>query len=258
MIKVIFGKTTKTDVVLKYKKITEKIYVYKLKYTVKGNKVNTYGLCFEEDLSGLEENLLIPKRLSQYKVYHKEFLKELRTCGFIVPSLHEISLECFFNKDTSFIPSGEDCVILRKITPNIPNTILSSYDPNFFYEYNSNYPVPRLTHIGHLNEKQQIKPFVSEDKYDLEICYKQLKKRKDIDFGVGKAIQPVEDAFLFIDLFEEMAKESEDVGKLNYLDFFWQPTKEDWENYFYQLENYGIDVAKNFLIDKILKLKRND
>lgn len=256
MTKVMFGKTTKTDVVLKYKKIKDNIYVYKLKYIVKGNKINTYGLCFEDDLKGLEEKLLIPKRLSLYKVYHKEFLEVLKTTGFIIEAQHEIQLKEFFNRDESLIPIPEDCIILRALTPRIPDTYYSS-NPHFFYKYDTmEYPVPRMVHIGCYNARQHIEPLLTENKYDLEECYKILKKRKDIMFGVNSAIKPVIDNFLFEEEFEEIIKETENIRDLKFLEFFWQPETEEWKHYFYQLENYGLDIANKFLIEKILRLKR--
>ena len=47
-------------------------------YKVKGNKIDTYGLCFEDDIPALEEKLLIPKRLLGYNVYYKEFAEKLK------------------------------------------------------------------------------------------------------------------------------------------------------------------------------------
>ena len=255
MIKVMFGKTTKTNVVLKYKKIKDNIYVYKLKYAIKGNKINTYGLCFEDDLKGLEEKLLIPKRLIQYKVYHKEFLDVLKTTGFLIPEQHEIPLEEFFNRDASFIPATEDCVVLKTLMPKIPDTTYL-INPNFFYEYVEDCPVPRMVHVGCYNARKHIDPLLCEIQYDLEESLNILKKRKDIVFGISKPIKPVIDNFLFLEEFEETSKVSEDIGHLNFLEFYWQPDKEDWERYFHQLENYGLDVANEYLVDKILNLKK--
>lgn len=255
MTKVMFGKTTKTDVVLKYKKLKDNIYIYKLKYKVKGNKIDTYGLCFEHDISLLEEKLLIPKRLANYNVYYKEFAEKIRKSESVLECQHKIKLEDFFNKDESLIPVAEDCIILRAIVPNIPETLSNSKE-TYYFEYYSNEPIPTVVHVGCFNAKKVLDPLVCEDNYDLKEIFKVLKRRKDIGFDLNSPIRKVKEDFLFIDMFEETPKISDDIGEKLYLDFFWTPEKEDWTKYYQQLENYGLDVANKFLIDNILKLKR--
>ena len=255
MTKVMFGKTTKTDVVLKYKRIKENIYVYKLKYKVKGNKIDTYGLCFEDDIPALEEKLLIPKRLVGYNVYYKEFAEKIRKSESVLECQHRIKLEDFFNKDESLIPVCEDCIVLKAIAPNIPETI-SNLKETYYFEYYSNEPTPTVVHIGCFNSKKVLDPLVCEINYNLEECLKILKKRKDIEFSILGDIKFVKDSFFFIDEYEEATKVSEDIGEKKYLNFFWCPEKEDWIKYYRQLENYGLDVANKFLVGEILKLKR--
>ena len=255
MTKVMFGKTTKTDVVLKYKKLKDNIYVYKLKYKVKGNKIDTYGLCFEDDIPLLEEKLLIPKRLLNYNVYYKEFLEKMRKSESVLECEHKIALKDFFNKDESLIPVCEDCIVLKAIAPNIPETISNS-KKIFYFEYFGNEPIPTVVHVGCFNEKKILDPLVCEDNYDLEDCLKILKKRKDIEFSILGDIRLVKESFFFVEEYEETQKISNDIGEKKYLNFFWCPEKEDWIKYYRQLENYGFDVANKFLVDEILKLKR--
>lgn len=255
MTKVMFGKTTKTNVVLKYKKIKDNIFVYKLKYKVKNNSVDTYGICFEEDLSGLEKNLLIPKKLALYNVYHKEFLDVIRKNVMVLEQAHKIDLKEFFNKDESLIPIGEDCVILRGIHPIIPEYSIQER-PLFYYNYENNNPMPTAVHLGLYNAKKYLEPVVIEDNYELEESLKILKKRKDISFGIYEPIRKVEDVFLFIDEIEFAKKYSDDILEKQFLEFTWMPTEEDWLKYFGQLENYGLDLANQYLVDKILKLKK--
>jgi hypothetical protein len=254
MIKTLFGKTVKTEVVLKYKKIAEEIYVYKLKYNVKGNKINTYGLCHEEDLSSLEEKLLIPRRLSQYKVYHKEILEELKSDGCPFDCAHEISLSQFFNRDESLVPIPADCVILREIKTTIPHTYFSG-KMRFFYLYNSDYPVPKVVFVNQYDERKILNPLICEDKYDLEECFKILKNRKDVSFSKKYKIQTVKDGLEYYEDYASILKENDNIGEKKYLEFSWHPKEEDWKTYFQKLENYGLDMANEYLVKYILNLK---
>ena len=276
MVKKVFKKGKSLNISVDTIQLNEDIYVYK--YVVGFNNMEFYGLCHKEDLKNLTEKFLIPDRLADYNVYYSDIIQfennRLKE-GYLSQNIYEnykIDFSVFFLEDKSSIPPLDKCIVLTEKHINIPN---SSFVSNlvFLFEYGAELPLTQVVYVGVGDGNGEYEPLISDLEYNLEKTIEYLENNKDIKvcehyvweedeivsttkiFSLTDIAKLNNGTIIFNNTIIDNVKVSySGTKKDKYIEFYWFPTKQDWKEYYYQLTNYGFDVANKFLIDEILKI----
>ena len=212
-----FEKIVEAKQEIKYIKFNDVFTIYKITTILGDNVTNRTGICLNTQVDEL--------------LKHPETFTSNETKGYYLftkstPEIFRTDVHSFHNNFNKYnVNINELFAIIDSLT-DFDNFLILKYDTmkEILLEHNSELPLPKSMYFDYING------FLDNEVYDLEKVLSVLKTRDDVQIRTDRMCREIQDVPYY---------NQNEHGYRKFIDFIWQPKKEDWDKIAHKMTDYN-------------------